>query len=680
MAADAPPRPRRYLALSLVVPLLFLAVAFATLKDYGETWDEQFDQNIGRFYYNDWSKEGVKGLERFIPLQRNYGPLFDVIDVATYDLLSRKLGWVADPVAGHHVAVVLTSALSLWLVFRIGLVFFGPWAALLAQVLLALMPQFLGHAHNNLKDTPLTALFMAALLVMVHAVRSGRWGTWALAGVLTGLTYAIKIHAYFVPLVVGLWQLWEAGFDRARWKKLAGGFALAGATAFAAILVAWPYYRHQPIERFFETYRTFRNHEYNELVFYLGAHYKAHDVPWHFPFVMFAVNTPLVHLALFLLGLAFLVLGLRRRTSATSSGLVLSALWFFLPILAQIGSGTVKLDGVRHYILVFPAMALLGAAGAWEAGRRLGAAWGGRPRIAAAWGVCVGLLLLDVLRTDVHLHPYQVVFFNRLAGGIAGAREKFELDYWGVSLKKAGEWMDANLPDGGRVILTGQYHHLLHIDSMRFHFVPDMKRRPNLKVSLIRGIALTADPEGGDYLHPKRKPIYAVTVDGANLCEIFGYPENADLADGSAVPPVASAPAAAASPGFDGRVFGDGDFGSPEGPPRVFEKADFPCATNEWKNRVVTVRLKGTLLVPSDGVYTFEVFSDDDSTLFLNDKVALVNDSTHTTRRHFRLGRGAYAIRLDYRNDVGDACLKATWGPGEEPKTLTVLGAPDVVH
>lgn len=687
MAADATPGGRRarwrLFALSLAVPLLFLAVALATLHDYGETWDEQFDQNIGRYYWNDWGTQGVKGLERFIPLQRNYGPFFDVLDVATHTLVFTKLGWIKDPVASHHLAVVLMSTLTLWLVFWVGRALFGPGPALLAQVLLVLLPQFLGHAHNNLKDTPLTTLFTLSLLLMVRAVRGGGWRWWALAGVATGLTYAIKIHAYFVPAVVVLWQLGEAGFDRARWKKIVPGLALAGAAAFGTVLLAWPYYRHQPFARFLETYRTFKDHQYNELVFYLGQHVKAHDVPWHFPFVMFGVTTPVVHLALFLLGLVFLVLGLRKRSASAAMrpGLLFCAIWFFLPILAQIASGTAKLDGVRHYLVVFPAMALAGAAAAWETGRRLGAAWGGRPRLAAAWAVLVGIALLDVLRTNVLLHPYQVVFFNAIAGGPAKAREKFELDYWGVSLKQAAAWMNANLPGETRVILTGQYHHFFRLDPARFHFVPDLKRRPNVKVSLIRGLALTADPDGGDYLRPAKKPIYAVTVGGANLVEIFEYPENADLADGSALEPAAAGPPAPAAPGWKGQVFADTDFGRPELAPRVFEKASFPCPDNPWKDRAITIRFEGSLAVPEDGTYAFEVRSDDDAVLYLNGKAAVANGSGRVTRRRFRLLKGAYDVRLDYRNDVGGACLEVTWGKDAGGSArLGDFGAPAVVH
>jgi hypothetical protein len=40
----------------------------------------------------------------------------------------------------------------------------------------------------------------------------------------------------------------------------------------------------------------------------------------------------------------------------------------------------------------------------------------------------------------VRLHPYQSVFFNRLfGGGLAGAAEKYETDYWGASYKEGIE-------------------------------------------------------------------------------------------------------------------------------------------------------------------------------------------------------------------------------------------------
>jgi hypothetical protein len=672
--------PNRVFLVSLVVPLLFLAIALATLKDYGETWDEQFDQNIGRYYYNDWKSEGAKGLERFIPLQRNYGPFYDVVIVATRDLVVNKLKLMTDEVAAHHLAVVFVSAFALWLVFRVGFAFWGLFPALLAQVLLVLMPQFLGHGHNNLKDTPLMAFFMLSLLLMRRAARDGRLRWWAVAGVATGLTYAIKIHAVFVPIVVVVWQAREIRGDVRRWLRLGRGLAVSGVTAFATILAAWPYYRIHPIERFLETYRTFKDHQYNELVFYLGRHVFAHEVPWHFPFVMLGVNTPLVLVGLFLLGLVLLAVRFRRR-GEESSGLVFAALWFFVPVLAQILSRAAMLDGVRHYVLVFPAIALLGGYAGVEAGRRLLASGPNGRRFAAAWASLLALALALLVRTLVALHPYEVVFFNRLAGGTKGARENFELDYWGVSFKQAAAWMNANLPDGTRVLLTMQAQHFLHVDSGRLHFVPDLKRRPNVKVNLIRGILKSNDPDGGDYLHPSKKPIYAVTAGGANLLEIFDYPQNADLPDGSALEPARAAAPGRLLPGLLGQVYADADFAKREGGPFDFSPAAFDCANNPYNGRAASIRATGFLVVEKDGLYAIQIQSDDDAVLYLNGRAALPNDSGHTTLRRFRLKAGLYDARLDYRNDVGGACLAVTWGDGaDERPALRTLAAPAIAH
>ena len=674
--------PRRVLLVSLVVPLLFLAVGLATLKDFGETWDEQFDQNIGRYYYNDWKNEGVKGLERFIPLQRNYGPFYDVVIVATRDLVVNKLKLMTNEIAAHHLAVLVVSTLALWLVFEVGFAFWGLFPALLAQVLLVLMPQFVGHAHNNLKDTPLMAFFMLSLLLMQRAVRDGRLRWYAAAGVVTGLTYAIKINAVFVPVVIVLWQAREIRGDVRRWLRLGRGLAVAGAAAFVTILVAWPYYRTHPLERFLETYRTFKDHQYNELVFYLGRHVFAHEVPWHFPFVMLGVNTPLVVLGLFVLGLVLLAVRFRRRDEGTS-GLVLCALWFFVPVLAQILSRAAMLDGVRHYILVFPAIALLGGYAGVEAGRLFYASGPNGRRFAAAWAATLALALAFLLRTLVALHPYEVVFFNRLAGGTKGARENFELDYWGVSFKQAAAWMNANLPEGTRVLLTMQAQHFLHVDSGRLHFVPDLKRRPNVKVNLIRGILKSNDPDGGDYLHPSRKPIYAVTAGGANLLEIYDYPENADVPDGSALEPARMQAVAPERllPGLLAQVYADADFAKREGVPFDFSPAAFDCKDNPYNGRAASIRATGFLVVPKDGLYAIQVQSDDDAVLYLNGRAALPNDSGRTTLRRFRLKTGLYDVRLDYRNDVGGACLAVTWGDGAEDRpSLRTLAAPSIVH
>jgi hypothetical protein len=41
----------------------------------------------------------------------------------------------------------------------------------------------------------------------------------------------------------------------------------------------------------------------------------------------------------------------------------------------------------------------------------------------------------------VRLHPYEFIYFNELVGGLPGAMNKYQTEYWGVSLKEGAEWL-----------------------------------------------------------------------------------------------------------------------------------------------------------------------------------------------------------------------------------------------
>jgi hypothetical protein len=43
----------------------------------------------------------------------------------------------------------------------------------------------------------------------------------------------------------------------------------------------------------------------------------------------------------------------------------------------------------------------------------------------------------------VRVHPYEYTDYNHLAGGVAGARKDFMLDYWGLSFKQAAQKLKA---------------------------------------------------------------------------------------------------------------------------------------------------------------------------------------------------------------------------------------------
>jgi hypothetical protein len=71
----------------------------------------------------------------------------------------------------------------------------------------------------------------------------------------------------------------------------------------------------------------------------------------------------------------------------------------------------------------------------------------------------------------IALHPYQYVYFNRVSGGLEKANNRFDTDYWGLSLREGMEWLNKNAPSGSTVLVGG------------FSYSAQLFADPNLNVS-----------------------------------------------------------------------------------------------------------------------------------------------------------------------------------------------------
>lgn len=83
------------------------------------------------------------------------------------------------------------------------------------------------------------------------------------------------------------------------------------------------------------------------------------------------------------------------------------------------------------------------------------------------------------------------------------------------------------------------------------------------------------------------------------------------------------------------------------------------------------LRYQGLLKVPADGVYTFVLASDDGSALYLNDRLVVDNDGSHS--RRVRQGRvalqaGYHAFDLRYFEDYAGQALEVWWEGPEMPR------------
>jgi hypothetical protein len=163
--------------------------------------------------------------------------------------------------------------------------------------------------------------------------------------------------------------------------------------------------------------------------------------PWYYIGSWIFVNTPLLYIVSFLIGLGVAVSRLFRRTlgswlykTADERTEVLLIGASLMPIVAVVVLSSTIYDGWRQLYFTYPGMLLL-ATGMLM---RLFA----QPMPQQSFGkwLKVGLLgaiALTLAHTGyrmIRLHPYQNVYFNVLAG--SRPDQLFDMDYWGVSYRQ----------------------------------------------------------------------------------------------------------------------------------------------------------------------------------------------------------------------------------------------------
>jgi hypothetical protein len=392
---------------------------------------------------------------------------------------------------------------------------------------------------------------------------------------------------------------------------------------------------------------------WNEYVLYLGTHYRGQEMPWHYPYVLLGVTLPTFYLAFIGYSIARMLVRYTRGFAFRCPDrecevAILALLWVLVPTAAQAFSSAPMYDGIRHYLVVLPALAVLnalGIVGMYRAASRAGA----RPIFSL---VSVSLFAA-LLETNIRIHPYQIVYFNQLTGGIPGAKGRFDLDYWGQSFKEAAAYLNKSIPVGSRVWLTPHGTHHFPLDTSRARL---SKNYPDYKVNLIRGMMKTWDTDD-DYLAPRRPPVYEVIVDDTPILQIFrtSIPE---LPTGATIVPPTRVPEL--RPGVSITI----PDGSRQGQLVSPSLAAFALgAPTNLQGQRFKMSIRGYVKV-DPGYYCISLSSDDAASLRLSERVAIINDSQSTTRKSFRFDDGYYPFDVEWQNDLGPTYFSLQWAKG----------------
>jgi hypothetical protein len=436
-----------YNLLSGFALVVFLVIGFANLPDYGMGWDEvtrweSGDKKIE--YYLSFFSAGAENKPRAMGGDR-YPGLFDM----SLGILHRWVG--GDRMLLGHGMSLLFGAIGLVATWWIAKAVFGNRAALIALLLLAVYPSFYGHAMINPKDIPFMATYTLGLAFIFAKFRVlSRQGKlpfrdFIIGGILIGFAGATRIPGlvlYPMAAVVCISALGSYHFTADAQQKdsknpvyLFGGFLLMGLSAFVVVFLFFPRLHTELLYGVSSVASSLHTSAKEIPLLFEGKVMNAGEGPRSYAHWFFLISTPLWMVFLLIIGAVDILKKTCEKKDSESrerTFLVLFALLTAFPWVYVFLANPSLHNGIRHMLWAVPPLIVLMAGGAdllldWMRRRS--------PRMSLIPVlVLAGLLALQILKL-VQLHPYQYVYFNRLAGNPGSIVNLYEGEYWHTSTR-----------------------------------------------------------------------------------------------------------------------------------------------------------------------------------------------------------------------------------------------------
>lgn len=436
---------RRLTIILLIALGLFIILTF---EQYGISNDEEVQHIYGRLLL-DFYTSGFTDQDAFH--YRNlylYGGFFDLVAAVLEKFVPI---WIWDL---RHLLSAAFGLSGIIASYKAARLLGNERSGFIVAVLLAITGAWTGAMFTHTKDVPFATCMIWALYYSMRLSRQlPKPSLWLCIklGIAVGCALGLRIGGVFsvfyllLAVLIGGWiagpgfrQKWQYWLTSA-WRLLP-----AGITAFALMALFWPWGVMSP-DHPLQAAEAFSHFAFNMLTVMDGEVMKIGEVPREYLPSYLLVRLPEV----FLLGLlAMLIIGLfHLREWRPQSRQFLP--WLLVSVAAMFPLAFILLDkpalynGVRHFTFLIPPLAVLSGMGlsmSWDALAKV-------PKLRWLGTGVVAVLTVATTVTMVQLHPYEYIYYNRLAGSLPYAESHWEGDYWSSSLREAAEILEDKLPE-----------------------------------------------------------------------------------------------------------------------------------------------------------------------------------------------------------------------------------------
>lgn len=482
--------------LSILIGFIYFVMLLTTLTGYGINWDTinhlprgqaylhyfltgnrdysdlplHFNgwQKPGQWYFQDPDSLGIKtdlpknkalprsmyqvedmNLDYFLEKDGDgHPPLSDIMSALFNEVLFKRLGIIND-IDSYRIYGILLASITVGLVFYWVCKLNGIASGVVGALVISLYPLYWAESHfNTEKDVPETAFWTIFMFSFWKGITTKNWKWILLTGITFGLALGTKLNIIFASLVIIPWFLVYLFRDKGllinikfflKEKKILLSLIAIPIIGFIILVVTWPYLWQDPIRGFFKMIGFYQTIGTTNVISYAPFGMNTFPLKW----ILF--TTPIVTLLLATVGMITYLFSFRKDKNGTA---LLFIIWFLVPIIRVVMPGSNIYGGVRQIMEFIPAMALVSAYGFYNLTKRI------NYKLSLILAV---VIFLPVLFKIISIHPNENVYFNKLIGGLSGAKEQ-GLKYWGFSFgspyRQAAKWLNINAPEGAKIAYT----------------------------------------------------------------------------------------------------------------------------------------------------------------------------------------------------------------------------------
>lgn len=315
------------------------------------------------------------------------------------------------------------------------------------------------------------------------------------AALVLGLSTSTRILGPFAGLLIAYYAL------RTKGKQAIPAISMYAVVALITTYLSWPYLWMNPIPRFFQSLQEMSLYPWLGGVIFNGELYQSTNLPISYLPTLLAIQ---LTEPVWLLSLAGWVVAVQNKEKKRTL-VEVALLWFVIPLLAFIFMRIALYDNFRQILFILPPIFLM-AGVAFEAIKNV------------KWqAALIVVSLLPGVIGIVKLHPYEYVYYNQFVGGVDGARDRFEMDYWAISYREAADYVNSVASPNANIWVEGpaQLFSLFAREDLKIYSTGEAERAESYEY-----VVTIARYGFEDSIYPDAEIVHTIERDGTVLTVI----------------------------------------------------------------------------------------------------------------------------------------------------------------